>query len=406
MFNSDSFIPEFNISPENDSLLFDDWRALAVEAGTTLESPDVFKVLSQHLLNSDLQTYFNEAYPVEGVITFMDPPINAYYVYLSAMQKAIRFGLAEEALKYFRSLNHNGFIARVYTRLGVIFLEDIGVADPFLCSFLLECVSKSFNPPKFLVEYLIVVACRTTKTRVQTEVLMPLYQSDLTPTLQALQKTYWSPKLLIDDVLAGKMSNLDFMVYMTALRGSKSKELFPTSQSLKSATDSIKSMCTELGMPALLTRLVNQSLSVAPSFCTSMVVAWSLMSRSVLKHEPHPFQVPSFELVGKVLSAAFDQHTRPGQKAIYYVMKSHPKYFEAMPVKADKYKVFGLILFEVEGAYLHNRISSPLFDAAFWGQMVTSFDYNNWDHDVAVAAHHYAAANMEPMHHARRRIWT
>lgn len=71
-------------------------------------------------------------------------PLSEYYLYMSALQKAIRWCEVNDARYFARKLVEMGKPGAVFNRLLVIAAEDIGLADPTLIHFVIGCMDR-FN---------------------------------------------------------------------------------------------------------------------------------------------------------------------------------------------------------------------------------------------------------------------
>lgn len=406
----ETFDPTFSVTLETSDLWSKLWTPLADEAETEFNDPKCFALITTYLHQSGLFHLFKDYYGHIKPRKFSGNGKSAYYVYLSAFQKAIRYGFETDALYYFRCLSANGFGMQAKARLRTIFAEDIGLGDPILTLYLLVATSAGSAMQDELAEYLIVTACNTTKSRAQTDMINPLYfVGEYAETANAIK-----PRLAQDfdgfvaDLLAKKYTIKEFLSAGLLLRGSKSNEQFGDAVTPLSGMKQKQNILIEaLGLPSVLKRLALTQLNSNVPFSYGFIASWSLLKSDSLTLIENPWPKPDFKKLDDVFYSAFDQHTQPGKRSFAYVRKSYSKYFEGMTdLKESAYDVFGHAVFRVEGAYLHRLVSNSELDRMYTDCMHECWRIEGMSNETAKAVYQRLADDLEPLHKARRRIWT
>jgi hypothetical protein len=383
----------------------DIWQALEQECQTEVSDATLLDKVMEFCASSLSRQKVYDLYPEEDIKL---GPYNAtlYYVLISALQKAIRTGRTKDALRYYRLLCQTPDRQRATSRLKVIVLEDIGVVDPLLCHLILKMCNGP-TLPQWAFETLIVLAAGSLKCRMQTHLLMPLY---------------WDGYLKSDNAMAHRVAYglgetgegeeaLQVYLDLLYLRGAPYMEFFKVPVKPKFQKIALQEYMADLFPDPAVQRFLNALASdrIYVPFIASFPIAM-LSAVGSWKEQGNPFPEPKLEYLGnhQILSSAFDSHTMPGKKAQGYVYKSHEAYFENVPGvdKSKQIEAFSEMVFEVESGYLNRpRATTAMLSLmdSYFSESLKSYAWP--DKNVATVSHLYLHGNLEPLNHARRRIW-
>lgn len=390
----------------------DDWRTPTIvewerylsEVKLEVDDPKLFSKVHEDFVESGAAHALSEKYESVKPIPVMPGDKGMFYVLMSALQKAVRFGLEEDAIRYYRSLVKSGFDAQIRTRLRTIVYEDIGVADPFICSLVMELTTSSTMVPVEMIEAVIVLMCQTDKSRIQTDMWQALTFRKKGTYEEEFTKAAMKP-------IDGPMTVMEAFMLALMLRGPKNKDLLPGKLFPKANPKLLRELIKRLNAPTLYRRMIEECLVSAIPFHAALIPTTAVLLNKPVEYRSCPFPKIEHKYIEKtmILEAALDQHTSNGKRAMAYVLKSTP---ELMPPdhvleNVPKLDILGHAIFRVEGAWLHNNMSNDVFDDMWAQSMIDCWKVEGWK-TPSEAEDYYKLVmeNMDRLSHARNRIWS
>ena len=304
----------FQVTASTNPAYDDFWRYVEDDLNKSVEDEDFMEVFVDRLCSKELAANIAEAHPYVSQIKFFGDGKSEYYILASSIQKSIRLGRPDDALRHYRDLCHNGQDMQMRHRLRIIILEDVGIADPILC--LLSFKLSNNQVPRSAVEYMIIAACSAKKTRIQTHLLMPLFWEGYHGLDSMAQQAIndgvpsWEGPL----VPASR-----FMLDLLLLRGVKYFDesfkgpLRPKAQT-KRLTDALIDIFPDPLIQELM--LVMATSSIYVPFYVSFAVGFLMSAGEEWEEVGNMFPEPPVEYIGQLslLSTALDKHTQFGKK--------------------------------------------------------------------------------------------
>lgn len=328
---------------------------------------------------------------------------------ISAMQKAIRRSdeeLARKAGNAVRLLDDAYF----WRRLVVIALEDIGVADPVLCSWVLAATTtKSYRAmlgEKALAMFLLTLMARAVKDRTTC---------DLTCLASYLPLTNEFNAYLPYDYLGslntplgkgwGMAGVLKKAVSALLISGTNRTEITNLPKTYNDRSD-FEDWVHSTEVPFVVKYLALRGRVVERyGLWATVITAYEVVSLSEsFSDVVTPMESP---IIMNVLSCTYDQYTQEGKRAIAYFAKACDPLREFLATRPEfnPFRATASMIFLVEGGYLTRQM---LFDGvedfrhyAILSDMVGSGISTIED---AQQLSTLVLDNLEGLHHARRRI--
>jgi hypothetical protein len=351
-----------------------------------------------------------------GLETRLSTP-NAKWRVVSGFQKAVRFGSVDHALRCVNALVSGGEEKYLMRRMAVTALEDIGLADPVLAATVLAAVrNKKWRDANGGDARVLMNLARdmaaTKKSRLACHISvaagyspnsLPLKQSVAAMLPEQWLDLYTDPgsdmeaRMVAGWCLDGSLKYVD--------ENGEEKYVARAKKEMLAAFD-------KLGLPCLLkavgdwaARLGIEGLGVATG------LAWTVWFNGGEEATIHANEVDEPEpVVRGMLSAAYDMHTQEGKRSFAYFSKSCPEISElAEKYGANKLGYIGNLVFILEGSRLRNDVYG--YGAAeYWAQQsyLAQMEAAGVAPELAEKALAEGLpcllANMDKLHHARRRI--
>lgn len=324
--------------------------------------------------------YTQQTAPAQGA---RQCPADHRYRRISAMQKYIRRGNAEEATAVALGLHFAGYGDHVWKRLAVIASEDIGLADPYAtCLVLHMCAYKTWRV-QFEPAQSIRAACsllsNAVKSRDLTDFTVWLAMNCQYPPQHLINELKPTPVL---DALADQDRPIDERLWAWwAIFGN-----------MKTVSDKSKRLqAYELtGTPALIAHLAERTKMVASEeLGVPGQIIWSMMAdpEGSIGAVPDRFPPESDPLVAGCPASAYDKHTWEGKASLKYFVKACepvrsfldeldiPK-SDVDPQLKQRMDIVGRAVFYTEGGVLDRKVafqgSQELYDQVLYDKLALS----------------------------------
>ena len=395
-------------NPDADSLptsRFDFWTNLVASAGM-----------------SPLTAHLPDGKPFEGVIlanllddaklAIPDPDTipKAFwseegnkYMYVSELQKAVRFGDPLAAARAaFVMLDHGqgSYMAR---RLAVIASEDVGLGDPYgaLVAITMSKTKKLYGRKTLLLK-IIQRLCQASKSRLVCDFSVIPFMS------QALKKQVYADKALTPEERIAVFNDRDQSV---ARRLVISVPLCGSSMSGASFDPLPKKDSKRLydywqgaGIPPLYKQL---AVMAEGGFGMSWPLAYEA-SLGGLSVGLDPWTGMDSVKIGVLYAATFDKHTSIGKMAFHYVKKSKADWFSMLPHPDDEEKrmnSFSRVIFYTEGSFLSPFLHGDNMTNLYWSILHEKWKTEGWSSpETAMKAYKEISADLMPLHKARSKV--
>ncbi|MCO5157845.1 MAG: hypothetical protein M9945_14045 [Aquamicrobium sp.] len=277
---------------------------------------------------------------------------------ISSLQKAIRFGLVEDA-QFAVSAAYDMDKAHTLRRLGVIAVEDCLMGNPLMVGIVLAAMGnahwrKSLDERRFMIWVARELAAGV-KDRTAVNLLVTAELEQMVP------KKEWAKAT--DGQLIATAMNEDFtfpqrMCAAWLLAGTRryAGNTFPDTNNRKPT--GLFRMMVEIGCPRLLLYFAAKTASrLSEAMFAAMPLVHEMLRAAPVVDHSHQAIYP--EKVGKLLGAAYDQYVREGKVAIkkfFRESKELEPYVKAMPAGAQDRLQFGGV-FHAEGGCLGKRVT-------------------------------------------------
>lgn len=328
---------------------------------------------------------------------------NNKYMYVSEMQKAVRFGdVTAAARAAFVMLDHGqgSYMAR---RLAVIASEDVGLGDPY-AALVAIAISKTvkFYRRKTLLLKLITRLCQAPKSRLVCDFSVIPYMSN------NLKKQVYADKALtvgervaiFNDETQPVHRRLTIPVPLcgSALSGASFDPL-PKKDAKK-----LEWFWQETDVPALYKQL---AMAAEGGFGMSWPMAYKASLRGI-EIGVDPWWGFDGVKIGVLYAATFDKHTAIGKTAYHYVKKSKADWFKLLPKQGEEEKMmasFSRVIFYTEGSWLNPFLHGDSLTDLYWGILHEKWKVEGWDHpDQAKEVYNIISSDLMPLHKARSKI--
>lgn len=125
-----------------------------------------------------------------------------------------------------------------------------------------------------------------------------------------------------------------------------------------------------LAMPPAAIAMIEGDVAFGGDVLTSAgPMVWAMLrASSSISDGEDPFRQTHPEMVGDVLAASYDRHTRTGRRLIATMLKDHAPWadFFARHPLADPMECMLRAIFYVEGGVLHPRLTHDYSDRLYW----------------------------------------
>lgn len=383
---------------------FDFWLNLAAEAGLTLTAHEMGGTPCPTLVLVNLLDDAKLAIPDPDTIpkAFWSEESNKY-MYVSEMQKAVRFGdVTAAARAAFVMLDHGQgtYMAR---RLAVIASEDVGLGDPYgaLVAIQISKTKKLFYRKTLLLK-LITRLCQAPKSRLVCDFSVIPYMSK-----RLKQQVYADKKLSLEErtVLWNDLEQpvhrrltLPVPLCGSTLSGASFDPL------PKKDAKRLEQFWMGCAIPPLYQQL---ALAAEGGFGMAWPLAYEA-SLSGLTVGDDPWKGMDGVKIGVLYAATFDKHTAIGKTAFHYVKKSKADWFHLLPNKGDDEKImnsFSRVIFYTEGSYLSPFLHGHDLTPLYWSILREKWVVEGWESDEqAISAYLEISADLMPLHKARSKI--
>lgn len=276
---------------------------------------------------------------------------------ISSLQKAIRFGLVEDA-QFAASAAFDMDKAHTLRRLGVIAVEDCLMGNPLMVGIILAALGnahwrKALDERRFMI-WIAGELAAGVKDRTAVNLLVTAEMEQLVPKKEWAKAT---DVQLIATAMNDEFTMPQRMCAAWLLAGTRryAGHTFPDTNNRKPT--GLFRMMVEIGCPRLLLYFAAKTASRLGEamFATMPLVHAMLQTASTFDfgyQETYPAKV------GKLLGAAYDQYVREGKVAIkkfFRESKELKPYVKAMSAGAQDRLMFGGV-FHAEGGCLGKRI--------------------------------------------------
>ena len=312
----------------------------------------------------------------------------------SALQKAIRRGNEAEALSCTRLLL-NVDAQRLWRRLGIISIEDIGVADIEVVGQTLWATrSKSrrsaYGDEWCVASYLVSSLCRALKSR-DTDDLASI--ADRHPDLAEYRmELTCAPTSVLCDVLADRDQPLPARALAGWFLGGTTKFWAPYLPARPGNIGEVLDVYRHVGMPEYLLNIVEAGATKERgALPINLGLLWLHLTAVGVAcgadGDVEDVRPVSLGKINGVSSEAYDMHTRAGKRAIAYFVKACSPVRDYLSRHVPDRALFGLvcsIVFRVESARVDRRL---VYDGSEEMQAMAS---------VAEVVHHGFPADRVP----------
>lgn len=287
------------------------------------------------------------------------PEAMSPWVAMSLMQKAIRRGREDWALIGAATLLQNS-PERLWRRLGITAVEDIGVGDFETVSLVMAGLTgkvwrKGVGGEWAVASYLVQRMCKSIKCRATDDLVMVCMAH---PSLEVERRglpELTTPDLLRialgDDQLPRRALALWFAIGTKRYRGDNLPHRSGEPQAVLDA------ICDH-GIPDTVVEVCREGLKktneILPAF---LPLLWRELQRSTSHVEPD--DLPPEEIVHGIPSWAYGYHTRDGKAALRVFMDTDcdtTRWLQKTVAPKDRGRVLGEMLFRVESGRVDRRL--------------------------------------------------
>lgn len=276
----------------------------------------------------------------------------------SCLQKSIRRGLVETAQSAALAL-HRIDSEYVFTRLGVIAYEDIGLANPDLCAEVLLAKRKAIRKQvgeERLLHYVVGQCAESIKDRTATDLLCLSVYDPHVEQLEHQCRTS-SPTQLADIALDDALPFAHRSSACKCLAGYRKFEAGRYEVLSAPRMTYLMDVCETLGVSSMTQYLVKAGHNKTSYLNTTLPLLHQLISNSqTLTVVEDSIDTP---LIDGIPAATFDKYTQVGKQAMAYFAKACApvrQFFEQHP-NIKPVAVLGMLLFHIEGSLLNRSIN-------------------------------------------------
>ena len=328
--------------------------------------------------------------------------------WLSGMQKGIRFGLYPRAIKSAMCLNRE-HSTHLWRRLGLIAVEDIGVANLPLVAMVLTVSGRRVFRKRLgeerLLSFLIYHMCRSVKNRDVTELLCWVgHTRDRWDRRLDMMRMKLGP---LQAIALDPLESVDDRMWALWLIAGTSRYRAPNGLSVvKTMTrDLFWETVEEFDLP-ILAQYVMRLASTKSN--DGMFIAIPLMCEMMRSDSPLRIREKktSTEMCGEILSAGYDQYTWQGKRALAYFKKACAPVREFFEENGgdNAVEALGLAVFEAEGGVLDKRLVLNGTDDIYHHAIEAYFENAGWPAEKGWGLIELVSYNIDVLHKSRRRV--
>jgi len=288
-----------------------------------------------------------------------DPLNISPWLAMSAMQKAIRRGRANLALRAAATLLRDS-PDRLWRRIAVTAFEDIGVAD-FDAVALVTTGLKSktwrsqIGGEWAVASYLVQRMCRTTKCRAADDLAVV---AEWHPTFdRARLSLTFKP---IPDLMKLAIGRGVLPDRALAIWYSIGTDRCPSSmlRERRGEPQIVFDTLCDSGFPDTVVEIAREGFRKSSAIlCPLAVLLWREVERSARHAEPD--DLPGDEMIGEVPCWAYDMHVREGNQAMARFLEADcdtTRWIAAHVPPRERVRLLGGVLFRVESGLVTNRL--------------------------------------------------
>lgn len=310
---------------------------------------------------------------------------NDQWMAMSAFQKAIRRGDFSHAIKAVMAMFYSGLSVKAWKRLGVIAMEDIGLANPPLMALVLylmknKTVRKPYDEEK-LLHYIVSLMCYSPKSRdlcdvvvwglLEKETIGPYIEKYRTVQEQVLMQAAQNTDLPFKERFAAfwLAHPARFRMQEYARPSLGDKQLYLT-------------ITEEMRLPVVLGLCLNMGMThVHEALSYPIPFVWELMQPDFHQGSDF-FPEPQSSMIGNVYAATYDKHVRSGKRAmkLFLEKSSASPLLSSLGIegKADQFKALERAVFYVEGSILKPKLHYPKANALYFDVLEAKIKHNGF----------------------------
>ena len=319
------------------------------------------------------------------------PIISDQYVAMSALQKSVRLGVWNIACDASDYLIANGRLAANWKRLRTIAVEDVGLGDPAVATFVLWLAGRkdlhATLGDRPLSHLALQLLCASMKSRDMCDVsFWAALPGTIGPLMHDLGQAD-SHDLVAIASDAGKTF---------AFRHAAARALFPARfkgahQWRRRSVDDRLALYDRLRMPQPVAMMIEADITFGGDVLTSAgPVVWASVSSSDrVGRSKDALDCGGLDLLGGLPASTYDRYTRLGHRVLRTMLRDHQPwmdFFKRHP-KAQPLPCLLRALFYTEGGLLRPKLaydrSSDLYwsilQAKFASTGITSMDDGGWE---------------------------
>ena len=299
------------------------------------------------------------------------------YRAMSALQKAIRIGNTPLAMAASRWLIERGFSSANWKRLRTIAVEDVGLGDPEVASFVLWLAGRKDLRAECGDLNLSVCAINCTTQAVKSRDMSDLaFWSSLPGSIDHLMSDFGRARS--SELVAIASNPADTLRVRHAATRALFPFRFPGADTWKRRRPEDRMPLYEaLEMPRAVIEMIEADVAFGGDDLTSAApMAWALMRGSkTLSAGVDSLDPGDMPLVGDVLGSTYDRHTRLGRRILRRMLEEHEpwaEFFRCYPA-ADPMECIMRAVFYAEGGVLRPRLSYDGSSALYWSILEAKF---------------------------------
>lgn len=305
------------------------------------------------------------------------PIISDQYVAMSALQKSARLGLWNIACDASDYLIANGRVAANWKRLRTIAVEDVGLGDPAVATFVLWLAGRkdlhATLGDRPLSHLALQLLCASVKSRDMCDLS---FWSTLPCTIGHLMQDLGQADSQ-DLVATASDAGEDF-----AIRYAAARALFPArfkgaQHWRRRSVDDRFALYDRLRMPQPVALMIEADVTFGGDVLTSAgPVVWALLSSSNwVGSSNDTLDCGGVQLLGGLPASTYDRYTRLGHRVLRVMLRDHlpwidffTRYPEAQPMPC-----LLRALFYTEGGVLRPTLAYDLSSDLYWSVLQAKF---------------------------------
>jgi hypothetical protein len=304
----------------------------------------------------------------------------------SALQKTIRRNQPDLAVKYAQALFNGGKASYLWSRLPIIVLEDIGVANPLLCAQVLAVarwvkIRQHLGEKKILC-WLVDQMARSLKSRALCDLTCAVEFKKRHKDKQWLDQTADDLILHLQEAVMYASDDLNMAVdhpsaWVTqlqnkfvacarllgdrqceSLNNNEDPPEFTSAAGRKVLMEYAATRLDSIGMYVLL--------ASAKRGVDFLNAAWLPIMQLIAAEGDEGSEIDTafgeFQMIGGVPEYAFDQHVSNGKRALAYWAKADEVLAKIMVEGGLKLDAVCMLHFQIEAALLDSRFATPYLE--------------------------------------------